>query len=259
MKISATIITFNEESNVAKAIKSLSFVDEIIVVDSHSTDRTIEIAKDLGAKVLLNKFAGYGQQKNFAASQCSTPWVLNIDADEEVTETLKNSILQTVNSGPEETSNIYYLQRMTQFCGQWIKHGGWFPDNIGRLYKKDHAHWTEPQVHEKLVTKIDRQRPKNPPFLKGLLKHYSFPTVLSQVQTNIKYARLGSKQLTLKNKSRPHFSKIILKPLGKFIECYILKKGLLDGKAGLIIAMNAAYSIFLKYTFAFMDKEDNPN
>ena len=256
MKLSATIITYNEEKNLTKAINSLSFVDEIVVVDSHSTDSTVSIAEGLGAKVYLNKFDGYGEQKNFAASLCSFPWVLNIDADEEVTEELKNEILRVVNSDSAETASMYYLQRITQFCGQWIKHGGWLPDNIGRLYKKDLAHWTEPKVHEKLVLKKGNQKPKKPILLKGLLNHYSFPTVLSQVNTNIKYAKLGSKQLALKHKKKPHFSKIIFKPIGKFIECYFIKRGFLDGKAGLIIAANAAYSIFLKYTFAVMDKKD---
>ncbi len=250
MKLSATIITLNEEKHIARAIKSVSFADEIIVLDSFSTDKTVEIAKSLGAKVISDKFEGYGQHKNLAEKWANGEWILSIDADEEVTPELKKEILQVIESGQ---AKAYQLNRRTSFCGKWIYNGGWYPDKLTRLYKKNEAKWTEPKVHEELKVLDGSQTP----LLKGHLNHYSFPSVESQIETNIKYAKLGSRQLIEKKGRKPYFFEVLFRPLGKFIECYFIKMGLLDGREGLIIALNASYSLFMKYIFAYSDKSSD--
>ncbi|MDH5580990.1 MAG: glycosyltransferase family 2 protein [Bdellovibrionales bacterium] len=246
MKLSAVIITLNEASNIARAIKSVQFADEVIVFDSFSTDGTQQIARDYGAKVIEHEFLGYGKQKNLALEHCQGDWILSLDADEEVSKELKESILKAIESSQHQA---YIVSRRTQFCGQWIYHGGWYPDKLLRLFKKEHGEWTEPHVHEELLpkkgTSIDE--------LHGHLNHYSFPSVLSQVHTNLKYAPLGAQALW-ERRGRPSLFPLVIRPIGKFLECFFLKKGFLDGTRGLIIAINAAYSMFLKYSIAYFNK-----
>lgn len=247
MKLSVTIITLNEEDNIERALKSVQFAQEIIVVDSGSQDRTVEIAKKYGAKVSVNKFIGHGNQKNYAAGLCQSDWILNIDADEEVTENLKNRIINIINR--QDAKDVYAINRLTKYCHHWVKHGGWFPHYLRRLHRKDKARWTEPHVHEDLKA-IDASEGK----IEELLLHYSFPTILSQVKTNMNYANLASKDLLQRLGRRPSLLELILKPIGKFIECFFLKGGMLDGVVGLIIAINAAHSMFLKYSIAYMSR-----
>ncbi len=250
MKLSATVITLNEEKNIERCLKSLDFAHEIIVVDSGSTDQTVEIAKRMGAKVFINKFIGYGQQKNFAATQATHPWIFSIDADEEVDLILKESIKQVLIRSDLSQSSSYQITRRTNYCGQWIYHGGWYPDHLIRLYQKDKASFSEPQVHEEVINRDG----SDSPLLPGHLNHYSFPTVESQVSINIKYAKLGAKALLQKRHGvRPSALAMLLRPIGKFIECYLIKRGFLDGMLGLVIAINAAHSMFCKYSMARYD------
>jgi len=250
MKLSVTIITLNEAANIERCIKSVSFADEVIVVDSNSSDGTIEMAESLGAKVYQNAFVGYGQQKNYAASKTNGEWIFNLDADEEVDEKLKKSILKTIENS--KAKPCYQVQRLTKYGKRWIYHGGWYPNTIRRLCKRDLARWTEPQVHEDLIPLDD----SDAPVLKGHLLHYSFPTISSQVQTNIKYAQLGAKDL-IGRKGRPSLLAVLIRPFGKFLECYLVKKGFLDGIEGFIIAINAAHSMFMKYAIAYGESEGN--
>lgn len=252
MNLSATIITLNEEKNIARTIRSLDFVEEVIVVDSGSIDQTCNIAMELGAKVFNNKFLGYGQQKNFAAGKCQNDWILSIDADEEVTEELKQSI-KSIDFNDLDPVNSFYLSRRTMYCNKWIYHGGWYPDNLIRLYNRNEAAWTTPFVHEIVVPLRDGNLKTS--HLEGHLNHYSFPTVKSQVLTNIKYASLGARDLLAKKGRRPRLFEVLGRPVGKFIECYFIKRGFLDGLAGLIIAINASYSMFMKYSFAYFDSD----
>ena len=258
LKLSATIITLNEELNMARAIESLkSFCDEIIILDSNSTDRTCEIANNLGAKVIQNRFEGFGQQKNAASAKAKGEWILNIDADEEVTEELRQSILKVISTWKSGGTfpELYEINRLTQFCGKWIYHGGWYPDYQTRLCRKNSSFWTEPKLHERLIlNKKEGSKSAAIGRLHGHLHHYSFPTVHSQVFTNIKYARLGSQQFLKTKGRRSTFLELIFRPAWKFIECYFLKKGFIDGIEGLIIAINASYSLFMKYSFSYKCK-----
>ena len=249
LPISATIISLNEESNIRKCIESLHFVEEVVVIDSFSQDKTVEIAKDLGAKVIENPFAGYGQQKNFASDNSSYEWILNLDADEEVTPELESEIREIFTNISKQTA--YQTPRLTQYCGKWIKHGGWYPNYVTRFYHKDFGRWTEPEVHESLESRDPKKLLQVRKF-KNHLHHYSFPSFKSQVEINVKYAARGAQDL-INRKGKPSLFSVFIRPIGKFIECYFVKLGILDGKEGLFIALNAAYSMFVKYSIAYFD------
>lgn len=240
--ISVTIITLNEAKNLPRAIASVSWANEVLVVDCGSTDGTVEIARQLGAKVIQNPWPGYGQQKNFAQNHAAHDWILNIDADEEVSPELAQQISENVANA--EKSNVYgfYFPRKTFYLGRWIRHGGWYPNYLVRLAHKKHASWTEPAVHEELKVDGDLMMLPEP------LLHYTFSSIQEQIQTNLRYARLGSERLKEKGQE-PSCWKLLFKPTGKFLETYLVKRGFMDGLPGFIISVNAAHSMFLKYAY----------
>lgn len=250
--LSITIICYNEAKNLPRVLASAAFADEIIVVDDNSCDGSSEIAKEHGAIVFNHPFEGYGQQKNFAASQAKHEWVFSIDADEEITPELKASILNVINNN--ESSKLYSVNRKTYFLDKFIRFGGWYPDNVPRLYRRAHAKFTQPKVHELLVTDDG----SDAVVLSGALNHFSFPTVQSQVERNLKYAKLGALEL-LQKKGRPSLLSVFIRPCWKIFECAILKGGIIDGIPGIIIAINAGYSMFMKYSFAYFDFKNERN
>jgi glycosyltransferase involved in cell wall biosynthesis len=241
--LSALVITLNEEHNLARCLNSLAWAEEVLVVDSGSTDRTCEIAKQCGARVVNNPWRGYGQQKNFGLSQVKNSWVLSVDADEEVSPALKEEILQFLQSDGKVGDTQYWgadLPRKTWYLGRWIVHGGWYPNRLVRLSHKKYSQWTEPEVHEQLQVNGLIY-----PLQQDLL-HYTFRDVGDQVSTNIRFSRLGAKVARQRGETGS-VCKIILKPVGKFLETYVWKLGFLDGLPGLVISINAAHSIFMKY------------
>ncbi len=243
--ISVTIITLNEERNLPRCLEALRWVDEIIVVDTNSTDSTVNIAKSFGATVLTEPWHGYGAQKNIAMAHAKGPWVLNIDADEVITPALKEEILREVSSA--KPAQGYAIARKTYYLGRWIRYGGWYPNYVTRLCRKDTGRWTEPAVHEELRIDGECKRLAEP------MEHYTFRTVAEQVRTNVRYAEQGAQELA---KQDVHFSlfRLLVKPLSKFIETYIAKRGFLDGVAGFMISINAAHSMFMKQAFLYKDK-----
>lgn len=244
--MSVTLITFNEEANLQRAIKSVSWAEEVVVVDSGSTDRTVDIAKSMGAKVFHRDWEGYGKQKNFAQSMTSHDWVLNIDADEEVSAELGRYIHQvlSIKVGGMTKTVGYAIPRMTYYVGRWIRYGGWYPNRQVRFTHKRFSRWTEPEVHEECLVQGSVQEIDAP------IYHHSFPSIVSQIQTNLRFSILGSKEL-LKQGVGPSWIRLVCKPLGKFLECYLIKQGFRDGVAGFIIAVNAAHSMFLKQAYLF--------
>ena len=250
--VSVTIITLNEEKNLARALNSVSWAEEILVVDSGSTDSTVETARRMGARVLSNPWFGYGKQKNFAQANAANDWVLNIDADEELSPALSSEIRQALENAGNPGSGVagYRFPRKTFYLGRWILHGGWYPNRLVRLVNRRHASWTEPGVHEELVVNGGVED------LRGDLNHYTFRSIQDQVLTNLNFARLGSQELRRQGQG-PGIAKLLYKPVGKFIETYIIKCGFLDGLAGLIISVNAAHSMFLKYAFLFESDTGN--
>lgn len=247
--LSVTLITLNEAGNIRAAIESVQWADEIIVVDSGSTDPTLEIASEMGARVFRNPWLGYGQQKNFAQNQATHDWVLNIDADERVPDSLAQEIclvLEKVQMGGLRAVG-FSIPRKTYYLGRWIKYGGWYPNYLVRLAHRKSASWTEPQVHEELRVGGPIEVLRNP------LDHESFPSIHHQVMTNLNFSKLGGEELK-RTGQRASYGKLLFKPVGKFLETYLLKRGFLDGLPGFIISVNAAHSIFLKYAYLFEAK-----
>jgi glycosyltransferase involved in cell wall biosynthesis len=242
--LSVTIIAMNEETVIGDAIRSVAWADEVIVVDSGSTDRTVAIAKEQGARVIERSWPGYGQQKNFAQSQARNDWVLNIDADESVPAELAREIqerLTAIHAGTEAGAG-FRMPRKTYYLGRWIRHGGWYPNYLVRLADRRCAKWSEPEVHEDLRVEGAIGTLREP------LHHHAFPTIRDQVLTNLRYATLGATRLRSDGR-RAGVTQLILKPAGKFVETFLLKRGFLDGVPGFIISVNAAHSMFMKYAF----------
>ena len=241
ISISVVIITFNEERNLARCLDSVKDVaDEIIIVDSYSTDDTIAIADRYHAKIIQQPFAGYGQQKNFATQQAANNWILSLDADEELTPQLKQSILE-IKKGPKY--NVYEMPRITSYCGKWIKHCGWYPDRQTRLYDRTKGSWQEKKVHEYWRTSNDND---SKGLLSGDLLHYSFTTISGHIQKIEKYSELAAIAAVADGKNAS-FLKVALYPKWRFITDYVIRLGFLDGYYGYIICRLASYSAFLKY------------
>jgi len=238
IKISVAIITFNEEDNIKRCIDSVDFADEIIVVDSLSSDNTCQIAKELGAKVIDQKFLGHIAQKQLAVDNCTNEWVLSLDADEELSKELKTEI-QNLLALPLEY-DAYIMPRVSFHLGRWIRHGGWYPDAKIRLFNKNKAHWGGYNPHDKVI--VDGSVGK----LEGDLQHYVFDDLRHNIDTNNSYSSIMASDLD-KDGKQFSYLKLFLKPVGKFLEVYIYKRGFLDGMAGFIIAVGASYSMFLKF------------
>ena len=238
-KISAAIITFNEEINIKRCLYSLmEVVDEIVVVDSGSTDQTQKIALELGAKVVVNPFKGHIEQKNFAITQTKYDWIISLDADEALSEELKFSILSIKNN---LSDTAYEFNRLTNYCGKWIKHSGWYPDKKLRIFHKSHGKWGGKNPHDQFILTSGK-----PHHLKGDLLHYSFYTVEDHKKQIIKFTDIAAQSLyELGIKSS--WLKIYLKTIAKFIRNYFIKFGFLDGAIGLHICRMSAHATYLRY------------
>ena len=241
MKISAAIITFNEERNIARVLESLRCCDEIVVVDSGSTDRTIELATKLGARVLDAAWRGYAGQKNYASEQCENDWVLSLDADEAVSEALEGEIWQIKKNGPE--FDAYTMPRMAQYLGRWILHSGWYPDRKVRLFDRRRARWVGDYVHESVV--VDGRIGH----LNANLLHFTCNSLSEHLKTMDRYTTLAAEQL-VDQKKRIGWKQLAIEPPWTFFRSYILQRGFLDGVEGLAIAYMAALYNFLKYAKA---------
>ncbi len=251
LPITVTIITRNEERRIADAIRSVqSFAKEIIVVDSESTDQTAQIAKSLGATIVNQAFAGFGQQKNKAQSLATSEWVLNIDADERVTPELEKELRTFFQTGAATRISGVYLPRKTWYLNRWIMHGGWYPNYLLRLSKKALSKWSEPHLHESLQVEGETVYFKHP------LEHYSFPNQRSHILKNVEYASHACGELKKRGK-RPTLFDLTLRPYWKFIDSYLIKRGFLDGRAGFFIAIHSAYATFLRYTYLYEETAQN--
>jgi glycosyltransferase involved in cell wall biosynthesis len=241
MKISATIITFNEQRNIARAIESLRCCDEIVVVDSGSVDRTVEIAAKLGARVVESPWRGYAKQKNFASEQATHDWVLSIDADEALSEALEAEIWQLKKRGPD--CDGYTMPRMAQYLGRWILHSGWYPDRKVRLFNRTRARWVGDFVHESV--QVDGKLGH----LDANLLHFTCNSLSEHLKTMDRYTTLAAEQLVAQQR-HVGFTQLLLDPAWTFLRTYFLQRGFLDGMEGLAIAYMAALYNFLKYAKA---------
>jgi glycosyltransferase involved in cell wall biosynthesis len=239
-EISAVIITFNEEKNIARCLESLQGVaDEIVVVDSFSTDKTEEICSSYRVKFVKHAFAGHIEQKNWALTQASYPHVLSLDADEALTEELRQSVLDAKDQWEEDG---YYFNRLTNYCGQWIHHCGWYPDRKLRLWDKRKGSWQGVNPHDKYLMEPGATTG----FLKGDLLHYSYYSI-SQHVTQANYFTDIAARAALKEGKKAGICRIFLSTVVKFIKDYFIKLGFLDGYYGFIICQISANATFLKY------------
>jgi len=242
MKISATIITLDEERNIARAIESLRCCDEIVVVDSGSTDRTPEIAARLGARVVESPWGGYARQKNLAAQAARYDWILSIDADEALSEALEGEIWQIKKNGP--LYDAYTMPRLAQYLGRWILHSGWYPDRKVRLYHRSKAEWVGEFVHESVQVNSGTIG-----HLQSDLLHFTCDSLSEHLKTLDRYTTLAAEQL-VSQKAKIGWSQLVLDPAWTFWRTYVLRRGFQDGLEGLAIAQMAAFYNFLKYAKA---------
>ncbi len=237
--LSAVIIARNEAANIERAIRSVhGVVTEVVVVDSGSTDGTQALAKDLGARVLETEWKGYGPTKNWGAAQATNPWILSLDADEELSEHLRTTIgrlsldkLVVSSAAPFAPRQVYGFRRLTKFCGKWIHNGAWSRDVVWRIYHRDHTQWSTRAVHETLEIGEETQEL----LLAGELKHYSFPSLSHYQKKHDSYAQLGAEALFEQGK-RATSEKKYLAPLWRAFKGYVLQGGWRDGAAGWQIA-----------------------
>lgn len=243
MKISATIIAFNEAGNIKAACESVAWADEILVVDSESTDLTREIAAACGAKVLTQKWLGFSQQKQFAADQAAHDWILSLDADERISDELRVEILKIKNLSATELADGYQLPRRSFYMNQWIRGGGWYPDYQLRFYNRRRGAWKKVLIHESIVMQPEAKIQK----LAKDIWHYSIPNAAyHHEQIGARYAPLAARQMFERGR-RTTPLKIATAGIIAFVQTYFLKAGFRDGLAGFCIARFAAHHAFLKH------------
>jgi glycosyltransferase involved in cell wall biosynthesis len=242
MKISATIITFNEEANISDACKSVAWANEIVVVDSGSTDQTRKIAEACGARVISNAWPGFAAQKQFAVEQAVHEWIFSLDADERVSDKLRASITKLSERPESELADGYRIPRRSYYQGRWIKGGGWYPDWQLRLFRKSVGHWEPRHIHESVKMNAASRVEK----LSGDILHYSVKdSAHHHRMIGERYAPLAAQQMFEAGRQTSPL-KIASAAPAAFIQSYFLKGGFRDGLAGLSIASFAAHHAFLK-------------
>jgi glycosyltransferase involved in cell wall biosynthesis len=239
LPITAIVLTRNEQSNIERCLRSLSFCAEIVVVDSGSIDQTRELARNFTEKVFDLPWLGFAAQRNKALSYAIHDWVLSVDADEVVPAELAEEIAKLFGTKTPEVA-AFSVPRKTIHFGRWIRHGGWYPNRLVRLFSKRQGRWEGEELHEAWVARGQVNA------LTHDLEHYSFCDLADQVNRNNRYSSLGAAKLQRKGSSFSSFW-LLVKPTSKFLETYFLKRGFLDGYPGFIISVSAAYSVFLKW------------
>lgn len=243
MKLSVCIICKNEESTLERCLESVKWADEIIIVDSGSTDKTLDIAKRYTNKIAIREdWEGFGKQRRRAEALASNDWVFAIDCDEVVSEELHKEIINTLNK--IDNNSILVLNRLTHFCGKFIRHSGWYPSRIARIYNKKITNYNANLVHESVIKKGCKLVN-----LKADLLHYQYEDLFAYINKRNGYANIGADQLLKKDKS-VSIGKAIGSSLFAFIRHYFLRLGFLDGKAGFVIAVIQSHYSFNKYLFA---------
>jgi glycosyltransferase involved in cell wall biosynthesis len=239
--LSVIIITYNEQRNIGRCLDCAGKIaDEIIVMDSFSTDRTPEIVREKGWILKQQAFTGYGSQKNDAASLASFPHVLFLDADEFLSEQLQNNILNEKQHG--FPSDGYTMNRLNNYCGRWIRHGSWYPDKKLRLIDRTKGAWNDDLVHESIVMQ-DHSKIVH---FQGQLLHQAYSSIGEHIGKNNRYSDLSAQWLQQKGKQSSLF-KIVVNPFWAFLSGYFFKLGFLDGFYGFVIAINVAHLTFLKH------------
>ena len=261
MILSVVIITFNEEANLGRTLASVQPLvadgkGEIIVVDSGSTDRTVEIAKSFGAKVFVEAWKGYAAQKNSAIDKAEGDWILSLDADEEASPAAVAAIQRIL--GPDsdvyESCSGVWFSRKNYFLGRWIRHGGFFPDKKLRLFRKGKGHFEGRLVHETVVVEGKMERSPEMDLRMGgriALEHHSYPTLADYIDHMNRYSSLGAEMAVAKGQSGFSLFNIVLRPLATFVYNYFFRLGFLDGHEGLLLHLYHAVYVSWKYAKAW--------
>jgi glycosyltransferase involved in cell wall biosynthesis len=239
VKISAVLITFNEEDKIEAALQSLDGIaSEIIVVDSHSLDKTVKIARKYTDRIFERAWTNYADQKNFADGHARFPWILSLDADERLSEDLRRELSELAATEP--ACAAFSMPRLVFYLGRWIRHSGWYPDRKIRLFRKDLARWEGAYVHERLVVEGEVRK------LKAPIHHFTYRDIHDHLARINRFSDLGAQKLyAAKKKCRWHH--LVVLPGSRFLKSYVVKRGFLDGFAGLVISVLHGYSIFVRY------------
>jgi len=238
-KLSVCIITYNEEENIRTCLESVAWAEEIIVVDSFSTDETVAICREYTDRIFQRPWPGHIEQKNFAIEQANRPWVLCLDADEYLSPQATAEVIREVSSS-DNTSDGFILPRHSYYLGRWINHGGWYPDHKLRLFRRGKARWGGKNPHDKLILEGKSQ------YLKGDILHTVYRDLSDQLKTVDNFSGIVAREWLREGKQFNPFASLFHPPV-KFLETYIFKLGFLDGYPGLIIALVSSFYCFLKY------------
>jgi glycosyltransferase involved in cell wall biosynthesis len=245
-RFSVAIIAFNEERNLAACLRSVAWADEIVVVDNGSTDRTRDIARAAGAVVIeVPDWPGFGAQKNRAIDACTGEWILALDADERVEEPLRAEIERVLGRADFD---VYALPRRSTYCGRYIRHGGWWPDYVTRLFRRGSARYSDDRVHERLVT----ERPVGR--LNAPLTHFSFRSMDQVIEKMNRYSSESARMLAERGKV-PGLSTAIGHGIAAFVRTYVFKLGFLDGRYGFLLAVSNAEGSYYRYVKAMLAAE----
>jgi glycosyltransferase involved in cell wall biosynthesis len=239
VKVSACVIALNEEAHIEACLRTLSFCDEIVLVDSHSKDRTREIAAALGARVIEHDWEGHIGQKNFAVDQAKNDWVLCVDADERVTPELAAAVARVAEGEPDREG--YLVGRRNIYLGQWIRHGGWYPDAKVRLFDRRRARWGGTNPHDHVIV---QGRTGN---LHADLLHYSYRDLSHHLTKSIDFFSTVSAKEKLARGQRFVTVQMLFGPPIKFLKMFVFRGGFLDGWRGFIVAVLGSFFVFLKY------------
>ncbi len=237
-RVSAVVITRNEERNIRRCLGSLAWVNEIIVIDSGSTDRTLELARDCGAAVYSFAWKGYGPAKREGVARATGEWILSLDADEEVSAELREEIRAALADGGG--ADGFLLPRRTLFLGRWLKHSGWYPDHVLRLFRREKGNFDEATVHERAYVDGPVMR------LRHDLLHYSYPTLESYFDKFNRYTSMAA-LAAHKRGRRAGVAHILIHPPACFVKQYMFKLGFLDGLQGLLVCTLSACHVMVKY------------
>lgn len=247
MKITATIITLNEAENISEAIEAVEWADEILVVDSESTDATRDLAQRHGARVIVNPWPGFSKQKQFAADSASNDWIVSLDADERVSPELKSSIEKLRQKDATQLADGYRVARRAFYMGRWIRGGGWYPDYQLRFFDRRRGHWGDRIIHESVVMDEGARTQT----LNGDLLHYSMSDPAHHRRMiDERYAPLGAAQMHREGKRTSHLQIGLAGP-SAFLRSFVLKGGFRDGQAGYTIARLAAHHAALKHSLLY--------
>ncbi|KAF0245682.1 MAG: family 2 glycosyl [Planctomycetota bacterium] len=235
-KVTAYVITLNEEANIRECLKSLAWADQVLVVDSYSTDKTCDIARELGATVVQRKWNGINEQRQAGLEHCAHDWVFCLDADERVSPELKAEIPKALE---KPAADGFEIPRHTWYLGRWINHCGWYPDFKMRLFRRSRGKFAGTDPHDHFALE------GGPGRLKGEIQHFTYKNFAHQLRTINAFSEAASKELYDKGR-RFSLLALLIKPQWKFLEVFIFKAGFLDGLAGFVIAVASAFNVFTR-------------